>query len=48
MPRLTKEQIIKKISSGKLLEVLIPNVELKSSWRQEYGKDISAIKSSTF
>jgi predicted HTH transcriptional regulator len=43
MPRLTKEQIIKKISSGKLLEVLIPNVELKSSWRQEYGKDISAI-----
>ena len=39
MPRLTKEQIIKKISSGKLLEVLIPNVELKSSWRQEYGKD---------
>ena len=43
MPRLTKEQIIKKISSGKLLEFLIPNVELKSSWRQEYGKDISAI-----
>jgi len=43
MPRLTKEQIIKKISSEKVLEVLIPNVELKSSWRQEYGKDISAI-----
>lgn len=37
------DEIIQKINSGKICEVSIANVELKSSWSQDYGTRISAI-----
>lgn len=39
----TIEEILKKIESGSILEVLNQGVELKSKWSQEYGQDICAL-----
>lgn len=41
--KLSIDDLIQKIEAGALTEVLADRVEFKSSWHQDYGKDICAI-----
>jgi predicted HTH transcriptional regulator len=39
---ITVQQVVEAISKGTILEHINNNVELKSSWKQEYGRKVSA------
>lgn len=41
--KVTREELLDKISKNQIYEVLESGVELKATWNQDVGKDISAI-----
>ncbi|HAR41169.1 MAG TPA: hypothetical protein DCS07_00805 [Bdellovibrionales bacterium] len=47
MPTSSIEEIEQLLRAGRLTELTADRVELKSSWRQDYGKDISALANCT-